>query len=111
MPHFILFQLYEMSRKSKSTWIGDHWLPRAEGMEQLLMGTRFLLRVMKINSKIYYSDGYTWGTHVHPWLIHVNVWQKPRQHCKVISLQLKLIYTKKFITVIVAELCEYTQNH
>ena len=30
-----------------------------------------------------------WGTHVHPWLIHANVWQKPPQHCKVISLQLK----------------------
>ena len=25
---------------------------------------------------------------VHPWLIHVNVWQKPLQYCKVISLQL-----------------------
>ena len=23
------------------------------------------------------------------WLIHVNVWQKPPQYCKVISLQLK----------------------
>ena len=32
-----------------------------------------------------------WGTHVHPWLSHVNVWQKPLQYCKVISLQLKLI--------------------
>ena len=33
-----------------------------------------------------------WGTHVHPWLIHVNVWQKSLQCCKVISLQLnKLI--------------------
>ena len=31
------------------------------------------------------------GTHVHPWLIHVNVRQKPLQYCKVISLQLKLI--------------------
>ena len=30
-----------------------------------------------------------WGTHVHPWWIHVNVWQKPIQYCKVISLQLK----------------------
>ena len=27
--------------------------------------------------------------HVHPWLIHVNVWQKPLQYCKVISLHLK----------------------
>ena len=29
------------------------------------------------------------GTHVHPLLIHVNVWQKPPQYYKVISLQLK----------------------
>ena len=28
-------------------------------------------------------------THVHLWVIHVNVWQKPRQYCKVINLQLK----------------------
>ena len=28
------------------------------------------------------------GTHVNPWLIHVNVWQKPLQYCKVISLQI-----------------------
>ena len=32
-----------------------------------------------------FQDG---GTPVHPWLIHVDVWQKP-QYCKVISLQLK----------------------
>ena len=25
---------------------------------------------------------------VNPWLIHVTVWQKPLQYCKVISLQL-----------------------
>ena len=28
------------------------------------------------------------GIHVHAWLIHVNIWQKPLQYCKVISLQL-----------------------
>ena len=28
------------------------------------------------------------GIHVYPWLIHVNVWQKPLQYCKVISFQL-----------------------
>ena len=32
--------------------------------------------------------GSWWRTHVHLWLIHVNVWQKPPQYCKVISLQL-----------------------
>ena len=31
------------------------------------------------------------GTHVHLWLIHVDVWQKPSQYYKVIILQFKLI--------------------
>ena len=40
-----------------------------------------------------WEGGLGWGTHVHPWLIHINVWQKPPQYCKVISLQLnKLIF-------------------
>ena len=37
------------------------------------------------------GGGSGWGTHVNPWLIHVNVWQNPLQYCKVISLQLKQI--------------------
>ena len=36
-----------------------------------------------------------WGTNVNPWLIHVNVWQKPLQYCKVISLQLIEIIGKR----------------
>ena len=35
------------------------------------------------------EGGSGWGTHVHPWLIHVNVWQKSPEYRKVISLQLK----------------------
>ena len=41
------------------------------------------------------AEGWDWeggsgeGTHVHPWLIHVNVSQKPPQYRKGISLQLK----------------------
>ena len=47
------------------------------------------------------EGGSGWGTHVHPWLIHVNVWQKPVQYYKVISLQLieingKYIYKTPF---------------
>ena len=30
-----------------------------------------------------WEGGSGWGTHVHPRLIHVNVWQKPPQYCKV----------------------------
>ena len=39
------------------------------------------------------SDGMGsgWGTHVHPWLIQVNAWQKPPPEYKVISFQLKSI--------------------
>ena len=39
------------------------------------------------------------GTHVNPWLIHVNVWEKPLQYCKVISLQLIKINKKNFMCV------------
>ena len=35
------------------------------------------------------------GKHVNPWLIHVNVWQKPLQYCNVISFQLIKINRKK----------------
>ena len=41
------------------------------------------------------GGGSGWGGHVNPWLIHVNVWQKPLQYCKVISLQLIKINEKK----------------
>ena len=36
-----------------------------------------------------WEEGSGWGTRVNPWLIHMNVWQKPPQFCKVISLKLK----------------------
>ena len=40
-----------------------------------------------------------WGINVIPWLIHVNVWQKPVQYCKVISLQIIKINGKKITEV------------
>ena len=42
-----------------------------------------------------WERGSGWGTHVNPWLIHVNVWQKPLQYCKVISLQLIIKINEK----------------
>ena len=35
------------------------------------------------------------GIYVYLWLIHVDVWQKPTQHCKAIILQLKINKLKK----------------
>ena len=41
------------------------------------------------------GGGSGWGIHVNPWLIHVNVLQKPLQYGKVISLLLIKINEKK----------------
>ena len=38
------------------------------------------------------------GTHVYLWLIHVDTWQKPTEHCKAIILQLKIINLKRKFT-------------
>ena len=40
------------------------------------------------------GGGFRMGNTVNPWLIHVSVWQKPLQYCKVISLQLIKIIGK-----------------
>ena len=41
------------------------------------------------------GGGIGMGNTCNPWLIHVNVWQKPLQYCKVIRLQLIKINEKK----------------
>ena len=41
------------------------------------------------------GGGIGMGNTFNPWLIHVNVWQKPLQYCKVISLWLIKINGKK----------------
>ena len=46
-----------------------------------------------------WEGGSAWGTHVNPWLIHVSVWQKPLQYCKVISLQLIKIKIKNIFKI------------
>ena len=49
------------------------------------------------------------GTHVHLWLIHVNVWQKPLQYHKAISLQLnKLIFLKDDAVKVLHSICQKT---
>ena len=49
-----------------------------------------------------WERGSGWRTRVHPGLIHVNVWQKPLQYCKVTSLQLK---KKKTLVSVSCHLC------
>ena len=52
-----------------------------------------------------WEGGSGWGTHVNPWLIHVNVWQKPLQYCKVISLQLIKIKKKSRNITLPTKVC------
>ena len=53
-----------------------------------VLGPGALGRPRGIGWRWRWEEGLGWGIHVNPWLIHVNVWQKPLQYCKVISLQL-----------------------
>ena len=39
------------------------------------------------------------GTHVHPWLIHVNVWQNQYSIIKQNKVKLKIKKNKKIITL------------
>ena len=42
------------------------------------------------------GGGFRMGeTHVHPWLIHVNVWQKPPQDCNYITIKINYLIKKK----------------
>ena len=63
-------------------------------MRQVL-GPGALGRLRGIGWRGRWEEGSRWGTHVNPWLIHVTVWQKPLQYCKVVSLQLIKINGKK----------------
>ena len=63
-------------------------------MRQVL-GPGALGRPRGIGQRGRWEGGSGWGIHVNPWLIHANVWQKPLQYCKVISLQLIKINEKK----------------
>ena len=56
-------------------------------MRQVL-GDGTLGRPRGIGWRERWEGGLGWGIHVKPWLILVNVLQKPLQYCKVISLQL-----------------------
>ena len=57
---------------------------------------KYWLLEKNIKQNKFGEGGLEWGTHVNPWLIHVNVWQKPLQYCKVISLQLIKINKIKY---------------
>ena len=68
--------------------------PAQVGCMRQVLGAGALGRPRGIWWRGRWEGGSGWGIHLNPWLIHVNVWQKPLQYCKVISLQLIKIKEK-----------------
>ena len=69
-------------------YLGWNRSPAHVGCMRQVLGPGALGRPRGIRWRGRWERGSGWGTHVNPWLIHVDVWQKPLQYCKVISLQL-----------------------
>ena len=76
-------------------YLGWNRSPAQVGCMRQVLGPGALGRPRGIGWRGTWEGGSGWGIHVNPRLIHVNVWQKPLQYCKVISLQLKKINGKK----------------
>ena len=69
-------------------YLGWNRSPAQVGCMRQMLRPGALGRPRGIGWRGRWEGGLGWGIHVYPWLIHVNVWQKPLQCCKVISLQL-----------------------
>ena len=69
-------------------------------MMRQVLGPGALGRPRGIGWRWRWEEGLGWGIHVNPWLIHVNVWQKPLQYCKVISLQLIKKKKSQFLSMV-----------
>ena len=76
-------------------YLGWNRSPAQVGCMRQVLGPGALGRPTGIGWRGRWEGGSGWGTHLNPWLMHVNVWQKPLQYCKVISLQLIKINEKK----------------
>ena len=76
-------------------YLGWNRSPAQVGCMRQVLRPDALGRAKGIGLRGRWEGGLGWGIHVNPWLINVNVWQKPLQYCKVISLQLIKINGKK----------------
>ena len=86
---------FERTASKYVYYLGWNRSPAQAGCMRQVLRPGALGRPRGIGWRGRWEGGPGWGTHVNPWLIHVNVWQKPLQYCKVISLQLIKINEKK----------------
>ena len=86
---------FERTASKHVYYLGWNRSPAQVGCMRQVLRPGALGRAKGIGLRERWEGGSGWGTHVTPWLIHVNLWQKPLQYCKVISLQLIKINGKK----------------
>ena len=77
---------FERTASKPVYYLGWNRSPAQVGCMRQVLGPGALGRPRGIRWRGRWEGGSGWGVHVTPWLIHVNVWQNPLQHCKVISL-------------------------
>ena len=88
-------ECFERTASKHVYYLGWNRSPAQAGCMRQVLGPGALERPRGMGWRGRWEGGSGWGTHVNPWLIHDNVWQKPLQYCKVISLQLIKINRKK----------------
>ena len=86
---------FERTASKHVYYQGWNWSPAQAGCMRQVLGPGALGRPRGIGWRGRWKRGLGRGIHVNPWLINVNVWQKPLQYCKVISLQLIKINGEK----------------
>ena len=88
---------FERTASKHIYYLGWNRSPAQVGCMRQVLRPGALGRPRGIRWRGRWEGGSGCGIHVNPWLIHVNVWQKRLQYCKVISLQLIKINGKKRI--------------
>ena len=86
---------FERTASKHVYYLGWNRSPAQAGCMRQVLGPGALGRPRGIRWRGRWEGGSGWGTHVNPWLVHVSVWQKPLQYCKVNSLQLIKINEEK----------------
>ena len=88
-------ECFERTASKHLYYLGCNRSPAQVGCMRQVVGPGALGRPRGIGWRGRWEGVSGRGIHVNPWLIHTNVWQKPLQYCKVISLQLITINGKK----------------
>ena len=86
---------FERTASKHVYYLGWNRSPAQVGCIRQVLGPGALGILRGIGWRGRWEKGLGWWIHVNPWLIHVNVFQKPLQYCKVISLQLIKMNEKK----------------